>query len=121
MRLPTLPLHTFLLSAILLFPPNASAADPDNSPLIKRDPAPLALDASKAIPFPFPDYQAPILEDILSKIESIPEEVLNKGKEAAVIWLENTDANNGKLVPRVERQGFDSAVAVVDWAAIVKW
>ena len=121
MHLPALPLHIFFLYAVLPLLFYIGAAQPDTAPVTKRDPAPLAFDSQKAIPFPFPDYQAPVLENILWKIESIPDEVFKKGKEAVAVWLENTDAENGKLAPRVERQGFDSAVAVVDWAAVVKW
>ena len=81
--------------------------------LTKRDSASLGLDTNRAVPFPFPAIQEPVLTYALSTIESIPNTVLDQGEDAAREWLKK--ANNDGLVTRSvieERQG---------WIAIAKW
>ena len=103
----------FLVLFIFALISHACPTHPDNTALTKRDPAPLALDTSRAVPFPFPEIQAPILIYALSMIESIPDTVLDEGEDATREWLKN--ANNDGIVTRSvieERQG---------WIAIAKW
>ena len=71
--------------------------------------------ARDAFPFPFPESQAPILEDVLFKIQSVPDDVLDRGKPAVVQWtVENTDLGS------VERDLRDLEKRQA-WVAVVKW
>ena len=106
------PYH-FLVFFILASISYACPTHPDDTALAKRNPAPLALDTSKAVPFPFPENQAPVLEFALSAIDSILDTVRDEGEDVVREWLKN--ANNDGIVSRSvieERQ---------EWIAIAKW
>lgn len=107
---PPYPSLVFFTLALVVY---ACPTHPDDVALNDRNPAPLALDTSRAVPFPFSLSQVGVLEEALSTIESVPDTVLDKGKDATREWL--TNANNDPLVLRSvieERQG---------WIAIAKW
>ncbi|KAL8657481.1 MAG: hypothetical protein Q9226_001875 [Calogaya cf. arnoldii] len=82
----------------------------------KRDSASLALDTSRVIPFPFPESQAPVLEDALSKIESIPDTVLDEGKYAAAEWLKSAENDTNVVTTRALIEGRQSWIAIVKCA-----
>ena len=108
--MPSLPSLPPIFSIFPLLSSACPGVSPPNFARAARDAFPHNT-TTTIVPFPFPESQAPILEDVLFQIQSVPDDVLDRGKPAVVQWtVESTDL--------FVKRDLEKRQA---WVAVVKW